>query len=38
MAPLALLAVQPTVMKRPLIEADGRLYLGWTKEVQGALL
>lgn len=32
------LAEAPTVMKRPLIEADGQLYLGWGDEVQAALL
>ena len=36
--PLALLAEHPTLMKRPVIEADGQLYLGWSKDVQGALL
>lgn len=36
--PLALLAAHPTLMKRPVIEADGRLYLGWGKDVQAALL
>lgn len=36
-APLALLAQHPTLMKRPLIEADGTLYLGWGKDVQAAL-
>lgn len=35
--PLALLAAHPALMKRPLIEADGRLYLGWGKDVQAAL-
>ncbi|MFD1508369.1 arsenate reductase family protein [Lacimonas salitolerans] len=36
---LELLADHPSVMKRPLVEtADGRLYLGWTKEVQAALM
>lgn len=33
-----LLAAHPTLMKRPLIEADGTLYLGWGKDVQAALL
>ncbi|MGR3460458.1 MAG: ArsC/Spx/MgsR family protein [Roseovarius sp.] len=37
-APLALIAAYPAVMKRPLIEADGTLYLGWGREVQAALL
>lgn len=36
--PLELLADHPTLMKRPLIEADGQLYLGWTKDVEAALL
>lgn len=35
--PLALLAAHPTLMKRPLIDRDGVLYLGWTKDVQSAL-
>ncbi|MGR3637006.1 MAG: ArsC/Spx/MgsR family protein [Shimia sp.] len=34
---LELLAAHPTLMKRPLIEADGTLYLGWGKDVQAAL-
>ena len=36
--PLELLAAHPTLMKRPLIERDGRLYLGWTKDAQAVLL
>lgn len=32
--PLELLAEHPKLMKRPLIEADGRLYLGWTAETR----
>lgn len=35
--PLELLAEHPTLMKRPVIEAD-QLYLGWKKDVQDALL
>ena len=35
--PRALLADHPTLMKRPVIEAEGRLYLGWGAEVQSAL-
>jgi arsenate reductase len=35
--PLELLSAHPTLMKRPLIEKDGRLYLGWGKDVQDAL-
>ena len=36
--PLDLLADHPTLMKRPVIEKDGALYLGWGKDVQAALL
>lgn len=36
--PLTLLAVHPTLMKRPVIDVDGRLYLGWGKDVQNSLL
>lgn len=36
--PLDLLADHPTLMKRPLIEKDGTFYLGWTRDVQAALL
>jgi len=36
--PLALLSAHPTLMKRPVIEAGGRLYLGWGKDVQASLL
>ncbi|SLN57369.1 Regulatory protein Spx [Falsiruegeria litorea R37] len=32
-----LLAEHPTLMKRPLIEADGQLHLGWTAETRVAL-
>ncbi len=34
---LNLLSDHPTLMKRPLIEVDGTLYLGWSKDVQLAL-
>lgn len=34
MDPVALIAAHPTVMKRPVIEKDGALTLGWTKDVQ----
>ncbi|MEX0276910.1 MAG: ArsC/Spx/MgsR family protein [Ruegeria sp.] len=30
----ALLADHPTLMKRPLISSDGRLFLGWTEETR----
>lgn len=36
-APLALIAAHPALMKRPLIEAGGTLYLGWGRDVQAAL-
>lgn len=32
-----LIARHPALMKRPVIERDGRLYLGWTAEVRDAL-
>lgn len=35
--PKELLEDHPALMKRPLIEADGQLYLGWTPEVRAAL-
>ena len=35
--PLALLRAHPALMKRPLIEADGALHLGWTEETRKAL-
>ncbi|MEE2945237.1 MAG: ArsC/Spx/MgsR family protein [Pseudomonadota bacterium] len=34
---LTLLAEHPTLMKRPLIEKDGELFLSWSKDVQDAL-
>ncbi len=34
----AQIAAQPTVMKRPLIEAEGKLFLGWDAATQEALL
>ena len=36
--PQELLADHPTLMKRPVIEKDGQLYLGWGAAVQAALL
>ena len=36
--PLELLAAHPTLMKRPLIVAGDKMYLGWTKEVWADLL
>lgn len=35
--PLELLKSNPTLMKRPLIVADGQMYLGWTPDIQSAL-
>ncbi|NOD62873.1 MULTISPECIES: ArsC/Spx/MgsR family protein [unclassified Ruegeria] len=35
--PLELLKEHPTLMKRPLIEDNGRLLLGWTAETRGQL-
>lgn len=35
--PITLLQENPALMKRPLIEAGGVLYLGWTPETQAAL-
>ena len=35
--PLDLLADHPTLMKRPLIEAGGELFLGWSTDVAAAL-
>ena len=32
-----LLQAHPSLMKRPLIERDGALFLGWTKETQQGL-
>lgn len=36
--PLAQLQANPTLMKRPVIEQNGHLYLGWGKDVQAQLL
>ncbi len=36
--PLDLLAEYPALMKRPLIDVSGQYYLGWGKDVQGALV
>ncbi len=37
--PVDLIATHPTLMKRPVIEADdGTLHLGWGRDVQAALL
>lgn len=34
--PVALLQAHPALMKRPVIDRDGTLTLGWGKDVQGA--
>ncbi len=36
--PDALLADHPTLMKRPVIAVEGKLYLGWGAETKAALL
>ncbi|WP_424831006.1 arsenate reductase family protein [Ruegeria sp.] len=36
-APLELMAEHPALMKRPLIEAEGDLFLGWTDETRRGL-
>ncbi|SPF76730.1 hypothetical protein ALP8811_01744 [Aliiroseovarius pelagivivens] len=36
--PVALLAQHPTLMKRPVIEADGQLTLGWDAKMQAKWL
>lgn len=36
-APLELLRQHPTLMKRPLIEHGGKLFLGWSAKTQTAL-
>ena len=37
-APQTLLAAHPALMKRPVIDAGGVLHLGWSADVQQALL
>ena len=36
--PLALLTAHPTLIKRPVIETDGKVFVGWSKDEQSALL
>ena len=36
--PQELLTQHPTLIKRPVIDADGHVYVGWTKDVQAALI
>lgn len=36
--PLGLLSENPTLIKRPVIEAEGAVHVGWTRPVQEALL
>lgn len=35
---IALMEANPALIKRPVIEADGEVTIGWTKDVQTALL
>lgn len=35
---LALLQQHPTLMKRPVLVVDGTSHVGWSKQVQGAIL
>lgn len=35
---ISMIENHPTLMKRPLIESDGALFLGWSEETQSALL
>ncbi len=35
---IKLLAKYPTLIKRPIIEKDGHIYIGWTAEVKAKLL
>ena len=35
---IALMAAHPTLIKRPVIEADDAITVGWTKDVQSKLL
>ena len=34
---LALMTAHPTLIKRPVIETDGTVHVGWTKDVQTAV-
>lgn len=36
--PESLLVANPTLIKRPVIECDGAIYIGWAKDVQSVLL
>lgn len=36
--PAALLSAHPALMKRPVIDADGTLYLGWDAAIRAVLL
>lgn len=36
--PVVLLQAHPTLMKRPVIATEGAMHLGWTAEVQAALV
>ena len=36
--PASLLIANPTLIKRPVIETGGEVYVGWKKDVQAALV
>ncbi|MCI4644650.1 MAG: ArsC family transcriptional regulator [Hyphomonadaceae bacterium] len=36
--PASLLIANPTLIKRPVIETGGEIYVGWKKDVQAALV
>ncbi len=36
--PAQLLIANPTLVKRPVIDRDGKTYVGWSKDTQAALL
>lgn len=38
MTAIDLMATHPTLIKRPIIEKDGAIYVGWGKEVQNEIL
>jgi len=37
-SPAMLLVEHPTLIKRPVIEVGGQVYVGWSKDVQAALI
>lgn len=34
---IALMSAHPTLIKRPVIEKNGKIFIGWSKETQNAL-